>query len=48
MNCDWKSNLSKVKEVWRDNRCISKRMIRKYCQWIARFMSYCEKKGLNW
>jgi integrase/recombinase XerD len=48
MNCDLKSNLSKVKEVWRGNRCISKRMIGKYCQWIALFMSYCEKKGLNW
>src|SRR5437868_2897747 len=48
MNSDSKSDLRKVKEVWRANRCISARMIGKYCQWIALFMRYCEKKGLSW
>lgn len=40
--------LNAVIELWRENRCISRRVIVMYCRWIERFIAYCNGKGLHW
>ena len=40
--------LNEVTELWRENRCISRRVIVMYCRWIRRFITYCHSKGLHW
>lgn len=46
--CDSDPRLNEVTELWRENRCISRRVIVMYCRWIGRFIAYCNSKGLHW
>ena len=46
--CDSDPRLNEELELWRENRCISRRVIVMYCRWIGRFIAYCNSKGLHW
>jgi integrase/recombinase XerD len=46
--CDSDSRLNEVTDLWRENRCISGRVVVMYCRWIGRFVTYCHTKELHW
>jgi hypothetical protein len=39
--------LNDVIEIWRKNRCISGRVVVRYCRWVRRFITYCDEKGIS-
>lgn len=40
--------LNDVAKVWRENRCLSRRVVFMYGRWVQRFVAYCNSKGLPW
>ena len=46
--CDTDPRLNDVAKVWRENRCMNRRVIVTYCRWILRFTVYCNHKELRW